>query len=136
MQTAKSEAQSNGAADVGALDSDDFSGLDGGKYVIYAGVFDSRKQAKRALKKLKKDFAGAKVIQVSAGGGVSARGDPDALSGKKKAAKVGKASSRTSRGSRRRSTRRRPRSCRTRRSCRARRRQRTKGAGRRRAEER
>jgi hypothetical protein len=89
VNAAKSDAQSKGASDVGALDSDDFSSLDGGNYVVYAGVFDTRKQANSALKKLKKDFSGAKLIKVSAGGGsISGKGDPDALSGKKKSAKV------------------------------------------------
>ena len=90
VNSAKSEAQSQGASDVGALDSDDFSGLDGGNYVIYAGVFESRKQAKRVLNRLKGDFDGAKIIQVSAGGGLASEGDADALSGKKKSATVGK----------------------------------------------
>ncbi len=91
VNAAKSDAQSKGGSDVGALDSDDFSSLDGGNYVVYAGVFDTRKQANSALKKLKKDFSGAKVIKVSAGGGsISGKGDPDALSGKKKSAKVDK----------------------------------------------
>jgi hypothetical protein len=90
VQAAKSDAQSKGATDVGALDSDDFASLDGGEYVIYAGVFDSRKQAKGELKKLKRHFDGAKVIQVSAGGSLAGDGDAGALSGKKKEATVGK----------------------------------------------
>jgi hypothetical protein len=89
VQAAKSDAQSKGATGVGALDSDDFGSLDGGEYVIYAGTFDSRKQAKRELRKLKRDFAGAKVIRVSAGGTLAGAGDADALSGKKEAT-VGK----------------------------------------------
>ena len=34
--------------------------------MIYAGVFDTRKQAKKELSGLKGDFPGAKVVQVSA----------------------------------------------------------------------
>jgi hypothetical protein len=64
---AKSAATGKGAADVGALDSDDFSSLDGGTYVIYSGVFDTKKQAQKALKGLKKKFPGASVIKVSSG---------------------------------------------------------------------
>ena len=90
VNAAKSDAQSKGATDVGALDSDDFSSLDGGNYVIYAGVFDSKKQAKKELRGLKADFPGAKVVQVSAGGGLASEGDAGALSGKKKSATVGK----------------------------------------------
>jgi zinc-ribbon domain len=87
---AKSAAQSKGAEQVGALDSDDFSSLDGGNYVIYTGVYDTRKQAQKSLKKMKGDFAGAKVIKVSSGGGLAPKGDAGALSGKKKSATVGK----------------------------------------------
>ena len=90
VDSAKSEAQSKGATDVGALDSDDFSSLDGGNYVIYSGVLDSRKQAKKELRGLKQDFPGAKVLKVSAGGGLASEGDAGALSGKKKEATVGK----------------------------------------------
>jgi hypothetical protein len=90
VNAAKSDARSKGATEVGALDSDDFSSLDGGNYVIYNGVFDSRKQAKKELKGLKKDFPGAKIVQVSSGGGLASEGDAGALSGKKKSATVGK----------------------------------------------
>lgn len=85
---AKSAASGKGATDVGALDSDSYSSLDAGNYVIYAGVFDTRKQAKRELAKVKKNFPGAKVIHVSTG--VASAGDAGALSGHKKEATVGK----------------------------------------------
>ncbi len=88
VEAAKSAAQSKGATEAGALDSDDFSSLAGGDYVIYNGVFDSRKQATRELSGLKKDFPGAKIVQVSAGGGVASKGDAGAF--KKKSANVGK----------------------------------------------
>ena len=39
--------QSQGAPDVGALDSDDFSSLDPGNYVIYSGVFDAQAGRRR-----------------------------------------------------------------------------------------
>ena len=58
--------------------------------MIYAGVFDTRKQAKKELRGLKADFPGAKIVQVSAGGGLASEGDAGALSGKKKEATVGK----------------------------------------------
>src|SRR5262249_58622963 len=87
---AKSSAQAKGAPQVGALDSDEFSSLPSGNYVIYSGVFATRKQASRELSKLKGKFAGAKVIKVSAGGGLASQGDAGALSGKKKSATVGK----------------------------------------------
>jgi hypothetical protein len=90
VQAAKSAAQSKGASDVGALDSDEFGSLGAGNYVIYAGVFDTRKQAKRALGRLERDFPEARIVQVSAGGSISGKGDKDALSGKKKEATVDK----------------------------------------------
>jgi hypothetical protein len=90
VQAAKSEAQSQGASDVGALDSDDFGSLDPGNYVIYAGIFDTRKQAKKQLSRLRGDFSGARIVHVAAGGSISGKGDKDALSGKKKEATVGK----------------------------------------------
>jgi hypothetical protein len=89
---AKSAAQSKGAAAVGALDSDAFASLDSGNYVLYSGVYSSRKQAARALEGLKGKFPGATVVKVSASGGgsLAAQGDKGALSGKKKSATVGK----------------------------------------------
>ncbi len=87
VNAAKQAASGKGAAEVGALDSDEFSSLDGGNYVIYAGVFKSRKQAAKALKKLKGRFPEAKVVKVSAGGASSS----DVFSGsKKKEATVGR----------------------------------------------
>jgi hypothetical protein len=90
VDKAKADAETKGAKQVGALDSDEFSSLDGGSYVVYAGVFDTRKAATKELRRLKGDFPGAKVIKVSSGGGLAAEGDPGALSGKKKSATVGK----------------------------------------------
>lgn len=91
VTAAKTAATGKGAPDVGALNSDDYTSLDPGSYVVYSGVFDKKKQAAAALKKLKKDFPDAKVIQVNGdkGSGVADKGgDPDALSGRKKEAVV------------------------------------------------
>lgn len=88
VTAAKTAAEGQGAEDVGALDSDEYASLDGGEYVVYSGVFSKRAQAKKALKKLKKDFRDAKVVEVSGGVGDDDAGDPDALSGKKKKATV------------------------------------------------
>jgi hypothetical protein len=92
VEQAKAAAQSKGAAGVGALDSDEFASLDPGNYVIYSGVFATRRQAAKALKRLKGRFPGARAVKVSSSGGgsLSSGGDPDALSGKKKEATVGK----------------------------------------------
>lgn len=68
VDAAKSEAESGGATDVGALDSDGYSSLKPGNYVIYSGVFTgkgAKDKAQAALKKLKKDFPDAKVVEVA-----------------------------------------------------------------------
>ncbi len=68
VDTAKSDAQSKGASDVGALDSDGYTSLKSGNYVIYSGVFTgkgAKGKAQDALKKLKKDFPDAKVVEVA-----------------------------------------------------------------------
>ncbi len=68
VDQAKSDAQSKGAADVGALDSDGYTSLKAGNYVIYSGVFTgkgAKGKAQAALKKLKKDFPDAKVVEVA-----------------------------------------------------------------------
>jgi hypothetical protein len=62
---AKSDATAKGAPAVGALDSDAFKSLPGGKYVVYSGVFSTKAQAAAALKKLKAKFTSAQVVQVS-----------------------------------------------------------------------
>jgi hypothetical protein len=76
VQAAKQDASGKGAAKVGALDSDDFSSLPAGKYVIYSGHYSTKAQAAKALGALKKKFPQARVIKVSsdAGGGGSAGG--------------------------------------------------------------
>ena len=63
---AKTDATGKGATAVGALDSDLYKSLPGGKYVVYSGVFTTKAQAAGALKKLKAKFPSAQVVQVSA----------------------------------------------------------------------
>jgi len=68
VDTAKSDAEGKGASDVGALDSDGYTSLKPGNYVIYSGVFTgkgAKGKAQDALKKLKKDFPEAKVVKVA-----------------------------------------------------------------------
>lgn len=95
VATAKTDAQGKGAADVGALDSDQHEGLDPGAYIVYSGVHADEKAAKKALGKVKKNFPDAKVIQIgagSAGAGASkvkdSGGDKNVFSGKAKEATV------------------------------------------------
>ncbi|MFY9487885.1 MAG: hypothetical protein WAP35_04195 [Solirubrobacterales bacterium] len=64
---AKTAAAGKGL-DAGALDSDDFSSLNPGKYVVYAGQLDNKKAATKALKDAKaKGYPAARVAEVSAG---------------------------------------------------------------------
>jgi hypothetical protein len=82
VAAAKQAATSKGAKGVGALDSDQHASLKGGFYVVYAGVFDSKKQAQKALAGLKKQFPNARVVQVGDSGSGK---DAKSLSGKKSA---------------------------------------------------
>ena len=68
VDAAKQAATSNGAADVGALDSDLYSSLDPCNYVIYSGRYSTRKPAVTALGKLGAGFPDATVIEVGSGG--------------------------------------------------------------------
>ena len=70
VDKAKTEAEAEGALAVGALNSDEYSSLEPGNYVVYSGVFTGKgaeKKARAALKKLKKDFPDATVVKVSSG---------------------------------------------------------------------
>jgi hypothetical protein len=64
VQAAKSAASGRGAKRVGALESDEFSGLPAGQYLIYAGVYHERAEAAKVLGALERSFPGAKVIHV------------------------------------------------------------------------
>jgi SPOR domain len=73
VKAAKDDATGKGATKVGALDSDEFASLPGGKYVLYSGVYGSKAAAGKALAKLKGDFPDARVVKIStsSGGGSS-----------------------------------------------------------------
>jgi hypothetical protein len=97
VATAKTDVASKGAPDVGALDSDQHGSLDAGNYIVYSGVHDDEKTAKKALAKVRGDFPDAQVIQVAAsadgessdGSEVSdSGGDEDVFSGKGGTAKI------------------------------------------------
>jgi len=59
------DAAAQGAADVGALDADEWPSLPAGRYVVYSGVFGSRREAARGLRTLRADFPDAKVVEVA-----------------------------------------------------------------------
>lgn len=65
VAAAKNEATAQGAADVGALDSDQFPSLGGASYVIYSGVASSEDDARDALDGLQANFPDATVVEVS-----------------------------------------------------------------------
>ena len=74
VASAKSSASGKGAQAVGALDGDQHGGTPTGKYVIYAGVYSSKKQATAAAAKLRKSFPGAIVLHVTPQGSGSGGG--------------------------------------------------------------
>jgi hypothetical protein len=76
VETAKSAASAKGATDVGALESEHFSSLTPGDYVIYSGVYGKRAEAQKALAGLKRSFPGANVVKVSGGGASSSPSAP------------------------------------------------------------
>ncbi|MBE2320035.1 hypothetical protein DVA67_028985 [Solirubrobacter sp. CPCC 204708] len=65
VAAAKNEASTQGAADVGALDSDSYPSLDPGQYVIYSTVSTSQADAESILDGIKANFPDAKVVEVS-----------------------------------------------------------------------
>ncbi len=65
VDSAKQGAMDQGASDAAVLDSDLYSSLPPGQWVIYSGVYDSRKSAEVGLDGLGKNFANASVIEVS-----------------------------------------------------------------------
>ena len=81
---AKTDAAGKGAADVGALDSDAFSSLDPGNYVIYSGNYADKQSAQAALGGVSGSFPDAKVVQVgAASSGSTGSGDSSSSSGSK-----------------------------------------------------
>jgi hypothetical protein len=77
VDQAKSDAEAQGAEDVGALDSDEWVSLEPGQYVVYSGVFTgkgAKAKAQAAAKRLQKDFPEAKAVEVSAGDIPGAKG--------------------------------------------------------------
>jgi hypothetical protein len=81
VESAKSAAGAKGAQAVGALKSEEFSSLSSGSYVIYSGIYNKKPEAEKALTGLKKSFPGAKVINVSNGGGSSTAEPPTSSPG-------------------------------------------------------
>ncbi|MDA0174256.1 hypothetical protein OJ998_34470 [Solirubrobacter taibaiensis] len=65
VATAKSDATAQGAADVGALDADEYPSLDGGQYVVYSTVSTSKADAEAILDGIAANFPDAKVVEVS-----------------------------------------------------------------------
>lgn len=66
VESTKTELSTQGASEVGVLDSDEFGTLPGGNYVFYSGVYSSRGEAENALSSLSSSFPEAQVIEVAA----------------------------------------------------------------------
>ncbi len=78
VDAAKETAASDGAADAAVLDSDLYSSLPPGNYVIYSGVYTDRKSAEVALEGLQKSFPEAVVVEVASGDETSSTETPEA----------------------------------------------------------
>jgi hypothetical protein len=65
VDAAKQQAISDGAADAAVLDSDQYSTLPPGQYIIYSGVYTDRKSAEVAMKGLGDSFESAVVVEVA-----------------------------------------------------------------------
>jgi hypothetical protein len=79
VQAAKSTAEGKGAKGVGALESDELTGLPAGEYIVYSGKYSKRAEAEKALGGLKQSFPGASVVHV---GGSAAASAPNGAAGK------------------------------------------------------
>jgi len=86
VDAAKTDLVSQGATDVGVIDSDQFGSLPAGNYVLYTGVYDSKPEAETALSSLSSSFPDAQVVQVAA----QASSDDSGGSGGKKTADTNK----------------------------------------------
>jgi len=67
VDSAKQDATSQGAADVGIINTSEFTvapAPPGGAYVLYSGQFKSKAEATKALGKLKAKFKDAQVVSV------------------------------------------------------------------------
>jgi hypothetical protein len=80
VDAAREQAVSDGAIDAAVLDSDLYSSLPPGNYVIYSGVYTDRRSAEVALKGLSDSFPSAAVVEVAGddGGSDDAAGEPPA----------------------------------------------------------
>jgi hypothetical protein len=73
VDAAQEQAVSDGAIDAAVLDSDLYSSLPPGNWVIYSGVYTDRQSAEVALKGLRTNFPTAAVVEVE--GSSAAEGD-------------------------------------------------------------
>ena len=76
VDAAKQTAIDEGASDASVLDSDLYSSLPPGNYIIYSGVYDNRKDAEAALGDLGDSVPNAQVIEVSGKGDSGASSVP------------------------------------------------------------
>lgn len=74
VEAAKAAASGKGATAVGALKAEEFPSVGGEGFVIYSGQYTKKAEATRAVAGLRKNFPGAKAVEVSGGGGESSGG--------------------------------------------------------------
>jgi hypothetical protein len=84
VEAAKSAAGAKGAKSVGALESDEFSSLPAGDYIVYSGTYKKKTEAQKALAGLKQSFPAAKVIDVATGAATSSGTGPSSAAGASK----------------------------------------------------
>ena len=63
-ETVAQQAQDGGQTDVGILNSDDYSSLNGGYYVVFLGSYTSKSDAEDALDGVRSDYPDAYVRQI------------------------------------------------------------------------
>jgi hypothetical protein len=73
VESAKTDLMSQGATEVGVIDSDQYGSLPEGNYVLYSGVYTTKAEAETALTGLKTSFPDAQVIEVAADAGGGAK---------------------------------------------------------------
>jgi hypothetical protein len=69
VDATKQDLAAQGVDEVGVLDSDLYASLPAGNYVFYSGVYDTRSDAKAALKTIGAKVEDAQVAEVSSGNG-------------------------------------------------------------------
>lgn len=76
VERLKADAESKGASEVGILDSDLYTSLRSGEWVVYSGVDSERGDATESLNAIQSDFPKASVVEVSSTAPSSSEAEP------------------------------------------------------------